>query len=106
MPKRASLNHAGVGRLSTESQVGSYFCANSGAVRNEKSTAIRRHRFIESPLTCRKKPASVREQKRALVKGEASAQNMNLNPNWRIRASWALEPTTPKLFELLMSPLG
>jgi hypothetical protein len=27
MPKRASLNHAGVGRRSTDSQVGAYGCA-------------------------------------------------------------------------------
>src|SRR2546421_2429765 len=50
IPNLASPNQAGVGRLSTESQVGSKFCAADNALNRENSMTTKRSRFIGSPL--------------------------------------------------------
>src|SRR5438477_6914707 len=50
IPNLASPKHAGVGRLSTESQVGSKFCAANNALSSENSMTTKRNCFIESPL--------------------------------------------------------
>ena len=51
MPNLASVNQAGVGRLSTESQVGSYVCAPRGAS-NETASSNKLYRasHVEPPI--------------------------------------------------------
>src|SRR5690242_19345098 len=121
MPKRASVNQDGVGRLSTESQVGSYFCASSGVTMRDNNVTKVHILFIRSPgqqdftrlqsyesyppRWHTRKPASVRNRSGRCV-SFVSAQNMNLKPNCITRAWLAVLVTLPKLPPLLTSPLG
>src|SRR5512140_3501689 len=49
IPKRASENQAGVGRLSTESHVGSYFCASNEDENEARNTTRSTRSFFMGP---------------------------------------------------------